>query len=234
MAASGSRRVGILAVTAALAGALIVPQEAPAVDEPVRKMARQMDVMTEIIDHMLVDSPNFFVRRDDVRAIYIAEFGAVFSFGATLVQDDFDFEFKQWEKGGGFRVEHLPDGTTLIVPRDDDDDDESEHESGNDNDDDSDGGDSRNWRDRRERGQERFYKRGKTEFVDLLLDYGDTMTTLANGQWVAIVGQLNGEYFERRKFSRVVLKAKIDDLRAHAAGKLNEEETVKRIVVEEY
>jgi hypothetical protein len=78
--------------------------KAYAVDEPLsRKMGRQMDVMTQIVDHMLVESPNFFVRRDDVRGMYIQEFGVILSFGASLVQDDFDKEFKQWEKGGGFR-----------------------------------------------------------------------------------------------------------------------------------
>jgi hypothetical protein len=192
-----------------------------------------MDVMTQIVDHMLVESPNFFVRRDDVRGMYIQEFGVILSFGASLVQDDFDKEFKQWEKGGGFRVEHLPDGTTLIVPKDEDDD-STRWGSDEDDDADPDDADVKGWRDRRGRGQDRSYKRGKTEFVDLLLDYGDTMTTLENGQWLAIVGQLSGEYFDRRGFSRLVLKAKIDDLRAHAGGKISEEEMVKRIVVEEY
>lgn len=207
--------------------------KAYAVDQPLsRKMGQQMDVMTQIVDHMLIESPNFFVRRDDVRGMYIKEFGVILSFGASLVQDDFDVELKQWEKGRGFRVEHLEDGTTLIVPKDEDDN--SDRSAWDESDGDSDPDDVRAWRDRRGRGQDRSYKRGKTEFVDLLLDYGDTMTTLESGQWIAIVGQLTGEYFDRRGFSRLVLKAKIDDLRSHAAGKITEEEMVKRIIVEEY
>jgi hypothetical protein len=71
--------------------------------------------------------------------------------------------------------------------------------------------------------------------IDVLLDYGDTITSLDDSQWVAVVAQLiESDYFEANKISHLILKAKISDLRAYAADKINEKEMITRIVEEEY
>ena len=94
---------------------------------------------------------------------------------------------------------------------------------------------ARSWEERRRSKHDRLYRRGKTELVDVLLDYGDTITTLKSNQRVAIVAKLiDSDYFEDRRISHLVLKAKIGDLRDYAAEKISEKEMITRIVEAEY
>ncbi len=214
-----------IAVGALLAGLLV--SEAFAVEPPAnRKMERQIDVMERIIDQVLIDSPNFLVSgRGTTRGLYVGSYGAVFTFSASLVERGehrWDFNFKD-----GFHIEDK-DGRRVIVldPDDLEDLEDLDEEELDDLD--------RTGR-RGDRVQERLYKRGKAEMVDVLLDYGDSISTLQDGQWVAIVAYLrDSSYFVDQKISRLVLKAKIDDLRSYAGGRISEEELVKRIVEEEY
>ena len=100
---------------------------------------------------------------------------------------------------------------------------------------DGDEDEGRSWSERRASRHDRMYRRGKIEVIDVLLDYGDTMTSLDKGQWIAFVVKLvRADYFERNKISHLVLKAKIDDLRAYAADEISEKEMITRIVELEY
>ncbi|MBZ0267804.1 hypothetical protein K8I85_06580 [bacterium] len=210
-----------IAIIALVAGFLVT--EAFAVEAPSsRKMSRQIDVMERIIDQVLIDSPNFLVSgRGNTRGLYIGDYGTVFTFSASLVNKGKNWSF---DFGEGFKVLKEGDRNIIVLPDDDVDPDDI------DLDEDEDRGLSRT-----DRQQERLYRRGKAELVDLFLDYGDTMTTLENGEWVAIVAFLrDSSYFADQRISRLLLKAKIDDLRAYAAEKISEEELVKRIVEEEY
>lgn len=214
------------AVGTTLLVGLVAATQVLAVDPPVnRKMTRQIEVMEQIIDQVLIDSPNFLVSgRDNARGLYIESFGVLFTFDASLVDRDFDFMDK-WDWGGGFRVKE-ENGTVIIIPKDEEEWDEEDLDEIKEQ--------VRNSRERRSGREEKLYKRGKTEFVDVLLDYGDTLTTLNRDQWVAIVAYLADDYFQENRFSRLILKAKIGDLRDYASEKLSEEEMVKRIVEEEY
>jgi len=214
-----------IAIIALAAGFLV--SEAFAVEPPTsRKMSRQIDVMERIIDQVLIDSPNFLVSgRGNTRGLYIDKYGVVFTFSASLVNKGKNWSF---DFSDGFKVMD-DDGRKIIVvdPDEDIDLDDIDIDDEKDADDDH--------LSRSERQEERLYRRGKAELVDLFLDYGDTMTTLDNGQWVAVVAFLrDSSYFADQKISRLVLKAKIDDLRAYAAEKLSEKDLVQRIVEEEY
>lgn len=184
------------------------------------RMLRQIKVIEGIIDEVLVESPNFRVSgRDDTRGLYLEGYGVVLMFEATLVDvDDWD----DWSDG--FRYEVDKDGRTIVVIPD----------KGKGDTEDEDGS-RRSWRDRRGAREKRLYERGKQEIREALLDYGDTMTTLADGQWLAVAAFLKDtEYFMDNKMGRVVIRAKMSDLRAYAAGKIREEAMLERFVEEEY
>ena len=76
---------------------------------------------------------------------------------------------------------------------------------------------------------------GDSVIVDVFLDYGDTLTSLEDDQWVAVVAFLrDSSYFSEARISHLALKAKASDLRAYASEKISEKEMVKRIVKDEY
>jgi hypothetical protein len=223
-----------LRVVAAAWVIALAASSAWAVDKPEsRKMARQMDVMEQILNEVLIDSPNFLVfGRDYTHALYLKDFGVIFTFEASLVgkDEDDEFDFHKWGLDG-FRIETKDGERVIVIGPDDPPDPPDPPETGQDEEEE----DVRSWEERRRSRHERLYRRGKTELVDVLLDYGDTLTTLKAGQRVAIVAKLvDSDYFEDRKISHLVLKAKVDDLRAFAAEKISEKEMVTRIVEEEY
>jgi hypothetical protein len=214
-------------VVAAALGLGLFASRAFGVEPPPGKMAKQIDVMERILDQVLIDSPNFLVSgRGNTRGLYVPQFGIVMSFDATLVEKgkSWDFDF-----GKGFRVEEI-DGKKVILLEDEihaGDEEAPEppktsktpapsRKSG-------------------ESSQERLYKRGKAELVDVLLDYGDTLTSLEKGKWIALVAFLHdAKYFDDRDMSKLILKARVDDLRLYSADKLSEQDMVKRIVEVEY
>ncbi|GJM45150.1 MAG: hypothetical protein DHS20C21_19920 [Gemmatimonadota bacterium] len=229
----GSIWTEVLIAGAALLAGLAVSQ-AFAVEPPTsRKMARQIDVMEKIMDQVLVDSPNFLVSgRGTTRGLFVKNYGVIFTFSASLVDKGSNWSF---DFGEGFKV-YNEEGKRVIVL--DGDDVVQDYMVGDEDEEDDEGRDDRKGRSRRDRGdrvQERLYGRGKAEIVDVFLDYGDTVTTLADGEWLAIVAFLrDSSYFSEARISRLALKAKAADLRAFAAEKISEEEMVKRIVEEEY
>ena len=77
--------------------------------------------------------------------------------------------------------------------------------------------------------------KGKGELIQALLDYGETLTQLKSGQWIAVAAFLqNDSFFEKNKLSRLVVKAKIDDLRGFSEGSIDEKSMRAKILVEEY
>ncbi len=215
-----------VAIVAAVALGLLA-QKAFGVEPPPGKMERQIEVMEKILDQVLIDSPNFLVSgRGNARGLWVPEFGIIMTFDAALLEKDKDWHF---DFGEGFRIETDDKGRKVIILDKDGEVLTEEIE----------GPEAEKKRESRRPGpdspQDRLYKRGKAEIVDTLLDYGDTMSALPAGKWLAIVAFLKDtRYFDERGLSRLVLKAKIDDLRAYTANKLNEQEMVKRIVEEEY
>jgi hypothetical protein len=188
------------------------------------KMAKQIGVMEKIINQVLVDSPNFFIQeRENCRGMYVKDSGLVFTFSASLVEKDWDLDkLLNW---GDIEVEKTDEGYTVKRNKGKKDGNPGEGEE------ESEIPDEATVR----KKQERTFLRGKTELVDVILDYGDTLTTLESGKWLTIVGYLrDSQYFDDEGFSRIVLKAKIDDIRAYGTGKISEDEMIKRIQQAKY
>src|SRR5262245_43830836 len=193
-----------------------------AVDPPPGKMARQIDVMERILDQVLIDSPNFLVSGlGNARGLYLKEFGVILTCDASLLEKD-----KKMNWGGeDFKIVDKDGKKIIVIP--------DEEET---SDDEADGHPKKATQQHGHgSAQERLYKRGKAELVDTLLDYGNTLSSLEKGKWVAIVAYLHdARYFDERGLSRLILQAKIDDLRLYETDKLSEEEMVKRILEQEY
>lgn len=228
MQGRGTRETGWMRQTfiVVLAVAIgLLARQAFGVEPPPGKMERQIEVMERILDQVLIDSPNFLVSgRGNARGLWVPEFGIIMTFDASLLEKDKDWNF---DFGKGFKIQTDDKGRKVIIL---DEDSEATPE------------DVREAIEKKKQEkqpddspQDRLYKRGKAEIVDALLDYGDTMSALPAGKWLAIVAFLKDtRYFDERGLSRLVLKAKIDDLRAYTANRINEQEMVKRIVEEEY
>lgn len=191
--------------------------------KPLHKDIRSMQ---RVIDDMLIDSPNFLVSGDDnARGIYEPGRGVVFTFDASLVS-------RYW---GGHHVKHS--GWRFW---DDDDDrywdwDDEEWDDDEDADDKADEKKSRSMSSRGLRGEEKVYKRGQEEMVDVLLEYADRLDGLKAGETVTLVAYLrDARYFRKNKISNFLVKASIDDLRAYAGGKLSDEQMVAKVTREEY
>ena len=193
------------------------------------KMVRQIGVMEKIIDKVLIDSPNFLVSGgDNARGLYIDEFGAVFTFEASLVNKMFNF--KGLFEGLSDRVEVTTneDGDKVVIIRKDD----KEEEEGK-----KDKEDQAGRIILKEEGREdaEVYEDGKKEMIQAILDYGETMSSLRNDQWLLIAAHLKGaDYFKEMEISRLTLKAKMQDLRDFSTGKISEATAESRVVVEEY
>lgn len=213
---------------AAIVGGLPPAGELVAGDPPGgEKLDRSLRRLSRIMDEMLIDSPNWLVPgRDNTRAMYLPGHGAIFTFEATLVNRG-----RSWN----FSV-----GDRWVFWDDDDDDWRDRDRRRRDRDDDakssdSDADDSRSWRDRTRDREQRLYERGQREIIEVLMDYGDTLTDLKGGEWVTVMVYLDdADYFYDKDVYNLVMKVKIDDLRAHGSGSLSEDALAQKFVVEEY
>ena len=190
-----------------------------------RKLSREITVVEKVMDDMLLDSKNLLVYATDHNAhgLYLDEFGVVFSFNASLVDRNVNMTNYSF---GGYRIEDK--GDKIVVFKDKD----VQHDSP------SVDADSPEGKARKEKDAARLaglYAAGKREIVDILLDYGPTLTTLRDDQWVAVGAFLKGnDFFQDRHISRLVIKARLSDLRAAAAGRLTRDAAAARILEEEY
>ncbi len=180
------------------------------------RIDRQVGLFERVVDGTLVDSPNWLVQsRDNTRGTYLSGYGAVFTFKASLVD----------------RVHHRSDkwwswfGKDVVVLRGDDDDRDRD----------------RDWKDQMKEtearalaDQEKRYRRGIDELKEMLLDYGDMLSGLSDDDWVQVEADLErAEYFEDHDLGRLTLKIKAGDLRAYADHRLDEDQALERIRVEE-
>jgi len=89
-------------------------------------------------------------------------------------------------------------------------------------------------REKAERAQEN-YEEGKQELIEVLTGYGDSMTRLADDQWVVIAAFLKqSDFFKDEEISRLILKARMRDLRDYGRERISADEMAARIVLEEY
>jgi hypothetical protein len=207
---------------------------------PVEKTARQIKVMEGILDQVLLDSPNFLVfGRDNAHGLYLDEYGAIFTFDASLTNGS-GKALKNLDLPFRFDVRKGKDGTIISIPKLKEDKNKDD-ENGNSDEEDSQGTKgskkirSRAGGDEDEDDPAVLYRKGKDELIQVLLDYGDTITSLRDDQTVVIAAFLrDNSYFLDNQISRLLLKAKIRDLREHASGRLTDDQMRSRIVQEEY
>jgi hypothetical protein len=184
------------------------------------RLSRQIGVMEQILEKVLIDSPNFLVRTDNnVRGTYLPDYGAVFSFGASLTT------------GSDFWGSHITFGPGTVIINKDGHDRRIVHRKG-----------LGDWlvgsRDKDEKEHcetaTELYEKGKGELIQMLLDYAETLSALPNGQWVVVAAAMDDtDLAHEKKISRLTLRAGIDDLRAYAAGRLNDDGMKSRIRVDE-
>jgi hypothetical protein len=229
---------------------------------PPDRLHRQVGVMEGIIDKVLLDSPNFVVSgRDDTRGVVLPDYGVVFSFNASVNNRDIfqlpgnlslDLPFdlstgndgsvtilrKGWKRGDDSadgdseKVAELERKTKAL----EDESKKSEQKLSRLRDKLKDREKTfTEWNEQRSAKAEELYAAGKQELLQTLLDYGETLAGLKDGEWIVLAGFFNrGGILEDKKVSRLILRVKVDDLRAFAAGRLGETEARDRIIVEEY
>ena len=226
------------------------------------RLHRQVGVMEGIIDKVLLDSPNFVVSgRDDTRGVILPDYGIVFSFNASINNHDIFRLPGNLSLDLPIDIRTGDDGTVIIgkkgrTYRNDSSDltdeeaaklekkakqlEQESKRSGKNASDLQERLKDRQqslteWNKQRAAKAEELYGAGKQELLQVLLDYGETMTGLQDGQWIVLAGFFDrGGILEDKKASRLVLRVKVDDLRAYSAGRLGETEARGRIIVEEY
>ncbi|MBD3163060.1 MAG: hypothetical protein GF346_11600 [Candidatus Eisenbacteria bacterium] len=192
-------------------------------DPDPKKVIRQIGVMESIVDQVLIDSPYFLVHGgDNTRGLYIEDFGAVFTFDASLVGRNWIFDNFVLDLKNRFEIKTNDDGDKVIILKDADSREQVEELE-------------KQKETEEEYDPETVFQNGKQEMMQTLLDYGETMTSLSNDQHVVIAAFLKGnEFFKERQISRLILKARMNDLRDFSAGRINEDTARSRILVEEY
>lgn len=229
---AGARRLWLGALAVLLIGS--AASDALAQDRSVsRKVQKQIGVMEQILDQVLIDSPNFLVPgRGNARGIYLEEFGVLLTFEASLVQRDWD----DWNWKNEFKIEKDEHGDRVIIIPDPDEHASNEDEDEEDYEHDEDDEDSDSHRDNRRRpNEERLYEGGKLEIEDMILDYGSTLATLDDASWIGVAAFLkDSDYFLDNRISRLVIRARMKDIRDYESGDLSEDEMRAKLVQEEY
>ncbi len=226
-----------------------------ATEDPTRaeaRQGRQITIMEGIIDKVLVDSPNLRVSgRNDAHGVYLDSFGAVFTFEASLIDDPLGLVDLSFLRDGSLQFLTGENGEPIV-----------NFNPGNAADSNAADSlairakmkkmqkvDSLAAKQaeayskmvrarkigpgaREKKDPAQVLKDAKTELVQTLLDYGETMTTLRDEQSIAIAGFLNRSILDN-KISRVVIQARMKDLREFNAGRISEQEMRKRIVEQE-
>ncbi len=195
-----------------------------------KRRAREIGIMERTIDEVLVESRNLLVGgRSVTQGLYLDGIGAVFTFSMDVIPLNWGLgEFSWWDESHHVEVED--DGERIIIyksGRDDGDEkgEKSERKTSK---------RSRS-RDEAEKKARERYAEGKAELVDALLDYGaETLGSLADGEWVVLAARLSGgRFFLDAGVNRIVIKAKMGDLRALDAGTINREAARGRIQIDE-
>jgi hypothetical protein len=243
------RRLSAAVVTTAalLALPLLILGAAPSLAGDPARLERQMEIVEEAINQMLVDSPNYFVSGPEVtQSIAEEDLGVLFLFQASLTsawwdddrllvnrlglgsddrsvivlkRGDGDAEVKSLKLNGS--EIKIKDGKITIRDKKG-----KEIEVDADSDlrtlDDADV----------EAKQIEKYGRAKEELIQVLIDYGEVLKAVPAGQSVRIVARFHDLDLPKDKMVRKLsVRAGIDDLRAYGDGKLSESEMRARVQI---
>jgi hypothetical protein len=216
-----NRSLGRIAISTAAGGAALilcslgVPVLRATAAAPTDRSSRQVRLMSRILDDALIESRNWLVRGSSVaQGVYLADFGAVFQFEASINSDDRDFLF-----GPGARVEIDKNGDGDIVV----------HKkrglrdllSGRD-------------REKSDEDTAGLYQKGKDELVQVLADNAEVLSALPAGQAVVIsVSLTDSDLKEEKDITRLLIRVSTDDLKSFGQNRLSDSELRSRIKVEE-
>ena len=191
-----------------------------------KKVTRQIGVMESILDEVLIDSPYFLVSgRENARGLYLEGFGAVFTFDASLVTSPFfggGFDIKILEDWAGkVEVDEDEDGNKIITIQKGDKKAEKK---------------AKEELKKEKKDPKVVYEEGKEEMKQTLLDYGETLTFLGDNEHVVIAAFMGKMDFwkDKDRPSRMILKARMKDLRDFTNGSLSENAAKGKILFEEY
>lgn len=211
---------------------VLVLAAAAAASPDSRKQDRQIDLFERVVNDMLVESPNWLVQSShEARGRYRSGEGARFTFDARLVHNGWSGN-RHWGGGKWWKnilVDH--DDDVIIIDRDDwEDMDDKEIDDLRRNSKES----RTKYLERSMKRQARLYERGKSELVELLGDFGDLLTTVPDGESVKLVAYLGySDYFDDKDLNELTVTAKMSDVRAYAAGSLDEKKFKERVTVAE-
>jgi hypothetical protein len=203
-----------------------------------RRMLRDITVLEKIIDEMLLDSRNLLIYTAGgvTHGLYIDEFGALFSFEASLVDRNEDMPWPEGMEGYTFDTD---EHGNIVIRKNKD-----KKGSGPDTPappappkpgDAPGAGTPRSWVDRQAGKQAKLYESGKAEIIDTLIEYGDSMNGLRDNQWLCFAAFLkNSDFFIENRISRLVVKARMSDLRSYAQGRIDRKAMMAKVVQEEY
>jgi len=185
----------------------------PGSDSQTRRLDKQISLFEFILDDMLVESPNLLVRSSEATSgIYLEGQGAMFTFKIGLNTFTWDSDDHHWWK----RI--WSSGSEVIILTDDGDRVEDIEE----------------WRDEQLPKQEKLYQAGKKEIQETILNFAEVLTTLGDDEWVVIKARLRGtDYFREQDIRKLEIKVQMRDIRAYAAGRLDEADAMKKFQVTE-
>jgi len=226
--------VATIALTMALVFALsgLVGVWCAPPDGDSERMARKMNVLEKIFDEVLSESPNVYVSGNGAtRGLLLDGYGALFTFEGSLTGGglgyfavgNYNRAFvsgrSEWTVPSPAPPPRAPESgeEDVLVP-------DSVEEM------------AESWDVRREeRAKEaREHLAGlKNELTEALLDYGATVGELTDDQWVVVAAFLDGSGFDGDGPERLVLKARMGDLREYSSGRLTLDQAKSRVSIEE-
>ncbi len=209
--------IALLAAAAMVVTSLQVAQA----DPPTKKLQRELRLFERIMDDMLIDSPYWLVPgRENTRAYHVPGHGVLVTFQASLVSERWN---GNWS-GNGFSLRFWDRDDDDYYWDDDDDWDDDERDKDR----------RKSRRERRSTRVDRLYDRGKEEIADIFLDFPDSFDSVSDNEWVKVVVYLDSDVFYDQDIRRLEMSARVSDLKAYDADRIDESAFIDKIVVEEY
>lgn len=215
---TGSGAVRVAPTAALIVGLLgLVAAVATGAETGTSRLERKVQVLERVFDEVLQQSPNVVVMspRGVARGVVLEGYGAVFMLSASLPGRFL------WSPENLPRIAGSAEDHNLFMFRL-----EADGEQGASS--------------PEEESAKAAKKRAerlaalKTELTDAMLDYGPTLTELPDDSWLAVAAFLGGDrLLGAGEGTRLVLRARMRDLRQYTSGALSREAAAKRVMVEQ-
>jgi hypothetical protein len=209
--------VAVLGLTAAVAGAA---------DTARSRLDRKVRVMERVLDEVLIQSPNVVVGLGGVtRGLVLEGYGALFTMDVSVGAEEL---LRVPERvRSRVRISGVPEPPPPPKPEPKPEP-RPEHEE-------SELVESWDeWQKQAAKRRQEQYDAFKVELIDALIDYGATLGELKDDRWIAVAAFLDGrQLLGGGDGGRLVVRAKMRDLRQHNAGSLSRDAVIQRVEIEE-